>query len=56
MQGYKAMAGIEYEFCKNSLYKRFLNELDHFSETADTLASKRGHNLTVTLVALAAGL
>jgi len=47
-QGFKAMAGIEYEFCSPS-QTRFLNQIDHFNETAHTLADKRGHDLVVKI-------
>jgi len=45
--GSAAMAGIEYEFC-NTLQTTWLMPLDHFDETPQTLAKKRGHDLTVT--------
>lgn len=45
-RGYSSKAGIEYEFC----YRPQLPALiptDHFAETAESLAEKRGHGLKV---------
>ena len=44
--GYRSKAGIEYEFCYHP-QTYCLIATDHFAETAESLAEKRGHGLKV---------